>query len=73
MLRALSRPVAMVQMLSPRSVDTYLQAGDPLQVTVNSYTTPGLVLLAHEDPGTILVDYRLLRQLEADHALFLSA
>ncbi|MDT0527415.1 hypothetical protein RM555_00240 [Micromonospora sp. DSM 115977] len=55
------------------TVDTYLETGDPLQVTVNSYTTPGLVFLVHESPETISDDYRQLRELEAAGALFLSA
>ncbi|TYZ68349.1 hypothetical protein PybrP1_012567 [[Pythium] brassicae (nom. inval.)] len=42
----------------------HAKAGDELQVTIDMFTTPGSVLLVHDDPAQLQRDYDRIRELE---------
>jgi biotin carboxylase len=46
--------------------DYHIKVGGPIARTIDIYTQPGLVFLAHEDPAVLDADYRRIRQLERE-------
>ncbi|XXT17134.1 ATP-grasp domain-containing protein [Sorangium sp. So ce429] len=45
--------------------DYFVEAGQRLSLTVDCYTQPGIVFLAHQDPSVLEADYDRIRQLES--------
>jgi biotin carboxylase len=46
--------------------DYLVEVGGPISLTVDCYTQPGIVFLAHEDPAVLEADYAQVRKLERD-------
>jgi biotin carboxylase len=51
-------------------VDLYLQPGDAVKRTVDSYSSPGLIFLSSDDETQLEHDYDLIRAMEARQELY---
>lgn len=53
--------------------DVFLQPGDRVVPTIDSYSSPGLVFLSHADPSVLAADYAAIREMERRETIYLLA
>lgn len=51
-------------------VDLYLDSGDPVRRTIDSYSSPGLIFLSGDDNERLLHDYNIVRWMEENGRLY---